>query len=67
MCHDSLQNTFFFGKPRLGLTPVAMPLGTMNDVVEVSEKLKSPATSLTSAEIERLFGITLQGAPAPLL
>ena len=52
MCYDSLQNTFFFGKPRFGLTPDAMPLGTMNDVVEVSEKLKSPATSLTSAEID---------------
>jgi hypothetical protein len=43
-----------------------MLLGTMNNVVEVSEKPKSPATSLTSAEIDCLSEITRQGAERPL-
>jgi hypothetical protein len=50
--YDSLQKALFFGKPCFWLTPVVMLLGTMNNVVEVSEKPKSPATSLTSAEID---------------
>ena len=66
LCYDSLQKSLFFGKPHVWLTPAVMLLGTMNNVVEVSEKPKSPATSLTSAEIDCLSEITRQGAPAPL-
>ena len=67
VCADSLRKTFFFGKPRDRFTPVAMPLGTMNNVVEVSENSKEICLLVQLVQNSHVCqNNPRQGAPAPL-
>ncbi len=58
LLYDSLQKALFFRKPRDWGNLLAMLLCMMNNVGEVSEKPKSPVTSLASYRFWRLSIIT---------